>query len=199
MIKAAVRSILLVDEDQKARTSVKVILKKVNDIEIREADNCDSALEILEKQRINIIIAETQMKGVDGIEFTSLVRNKGFDTPVIFLSEHAEVDIVIKALKLRAFDFIEKKSQSKTLLPAVQRALTTKNLELLGKLQSLNLNSIQVSILEMLIKGLGNKEISKTVNLSEQGVKYHLGRLFKRFDSTNRTELRGKIWKLVNF
>lgn len=51
----------------------------------------------------------------------------------------------------------------------------------------------QYSILSLVLEGLSNKEIAQHLNLSEQGVKYHVGHLFKKFKTQNRIELRRKV------
>jgi DNA-binding NarL/FixJ family response regulator len=191
------RSILVVDDDELTRRLVRIILKDLDGLEIVEFKDGPSALATIDKQDIKVIMTDIIMPGMDGVEFISAVRGKGLDTPVVFISGHADKEIILKAVKLSAFDFIEKPFRKEDLLPTVKRALATHDLGILPKLQSLNLNSTQIKVLEMLMKGLSNKEIGIIVNLSEQGVKYHIGNLFKRFETSDRVELRGKIWAML--
>ncbi len=172
-------------------------LKGLKDIEIIESDSISNALEAVDKHNIKLILTDTVLGDKDGMDFISTLRSKGLETPVIFLSSQADKNLAIKALRLKAFDFIEKPFQDEFLLKTVGQALASKDSKFLPKLENLNLNLTQIRVLEMLMKGLSNKEIADVVNLSEQGVKYHVGNLFKRFESSNRSTLRSKIWELI--
>jgi DNA-binding NarL/FixJ family response regulator len=191
------KHILVVDDCEVIRQLIREALINLKQVDIIESNNGISALEILEEQNIKIILTDIEMPGMSGIEFVSEVRKKGLNTPVIFISGEANMELAIQALKLGAFDFIEKPFRGDDILTTVTKALKTQDSVLLTKLEGLNLNSTQIKILEMLMKGLSNKEIAGVVKLSEQGVKYHVGNLFKRFDTNNRGELRDKIWVIV--
>jgi DNA-binding CsgD family transcriptional regulator len=65
------------------------------------------------------------------------------------------------------------------------------------RLERMNLNQKQITILEMIAKGETNKGIAHVVNLSEQGVKYHVGNLLEIFQTKNRLELRSKLHKIM--
>jgi DNA-binding NarL/FixJ family response regulator len=60
----------------------------------------------------------------------------------------------------------------------------------------INLNRTQMRVLEFILAGESNKEIANRINLSEQGVKYHVGILLKMFNVVNRIDLRIKIIQL---
>jgi DNA-binding CsgD family transcriptional regulator len=78
----------------------------------------------------------------------------------------------------------------------LDRALEIVNAHLSKKLQDLNLSSNQIRILELLTQGKSNKEIAGVINISEQGVKYHIGNLFRRFSATCRNDLKSIVRKL---
>lgn len=191
------KKFILVVDDESGRNLIRTALKDLKDVEIIESDNIPNALDAIDKHNIKLILTDIVLGDKDGMDFISTIRNKGLETSVIFLSSQADKNLAIKALRLKAFDFIEKPFQSDVLSKAVEQALTSKDSDFLPKLENLNLNLTQIRVLEMLMKGLSNKEIADVVNLSEQGVKYHVGNLFKRFESPNRSTLRSKIWELI--
>ena len=184
------------DDNENARKFLRNILSQNKTLKIIESQSGISALEIIRKGNIKIILTNTHMPGMSGIEFISEVRSMGNNTPVIFLSEQADKTLAIMALKLRAFDFIEREFQSE-LPAAVIKALATYEIAISEKFQVFGLSTSKNRILEFLLKGFSNKEIADRINISEQGVKYHVSGLFKKFDATNRTELRDKIWKII--
>ncbi len=191
-------SILVVDDDATTRKLIRTILCDIKTEEIIESDSALDALEIIGKCKLKTIITDIKMPGMDGLEFISVLREKGIGIPVIFISGFADKDLAIKALRLGALDFLEKPFQNDMLLAAVTRAIALTDSDVTSRLQSLNLNSTQIKILDMLLKGLGNKEIASRVNLSEHGVKYHVRNLLRRFESSDRSELRNKIWSRIS-
>ncbi len=190
------KSILVVDDDPLTRKLVIAMLADLR-LDIMEANSGLLALEMLRTQSFKTVITDIKMPGMDGLEFITRLQEKNIDIPVIFISGFADKEIAIRALRLGAFDFVEKPFDKVTLVDAVEEAIESQTMTLCSKLQDLNLNSTQIRVLEMLMKGLSNKEIADIVNLSEQGIKYHIGNLLKKFNSENRSTLRVKIRALV--
>jgi two-component system response regulator FixJ len=194
---AVIKKYILVVDDEMGRKLIRLAIKNLRDIEIIETDTVQSALEAIAQYNIKVILTDIVLGEPDGKDLVSIVRNKGLETSVIFVASQADKNLAIKAVRLKAFDFIEKPFQNDILLAAVEKALASSDSEFLPKLENLNLNFTQIRVLEMVMKGLSNKEIADIVNLSEQGVKYHVGNLFKRFESSNRSTLRSKIWEII--
>ena len=67
-----------------------------------------------------------------------------------------------------------------------------------SKLERIELSSQQILILEILLRGCRNKENGNAVNLTEHGVKYHVGIFFRKFKVRNRQELRTKIYDIID-
>ena len=199
MNKLRKRVILIVYDDPNDRAEVKQTLSELKDVGLLEAEDAMSALKMIDDHEIKVMITDIKMNGMGGIELASKVRNReSAKIPVIFFTGHGDKNSAIEALRMGAFDYIEKEDRNSKLLEAVEKALAICDLELAHRLQRLSLNSTQIKVLEMLMKGMSNKEIAEIVNLSEQGVKYHVGNLFRRFHTTGRNELREKIWGMVN-
>lgn len=80
--------------------------------------------------------------------------------------------------------------------PALIKVLK-KETQLRSNLEKMGYNSKQVQILEFMAQGECNKKIASSVNLSEQGVKYHVGIMLKRFNVKNRRDLQKKLQELT--
>src|ERR1700677_2090108 len=106
------KKFILVVDDEQGRKLVRTALKDLGDIEILESDNARNALEITNKYKINLILTDIVLGNRDEIDFISTLRNSGRDTSVIFVSGQADKTLAIKALRLKAFDFIEKPFQN---------------------------------------------------------------------------------------
>ena len=75
-------------------------------------------------------------------------------------------------------------------------SISTVNL-IKSKLEKSDLTSRQILILENVLRGACNKEIANIVNITEQGIKYHISGFLKKFQVKNRKELRLKVYDLL--
>src|SRR5437870_4081166 len=101
-------NVLIVDDDGEVRQCVKQMLELKLDASVIEASDGFAALEILKRIPIHTIITDIQMPKMNGLEFISHVKKLAISAPVIFQTGFADKDVAIQALRLGAFDFIEK-------------------------------------------------------------------------------------------
>lgn len=191
------KSLLIVDDEEILRGSIRTNIRSYFDVNILEASSAQEAMRILDTTTVHAILTDIKLPGTDGIEFFSQIRLKGVKAPVIFITGTTERENVIKALRLGALDFIEKPFPKKILIDAVTKALKTHESHFLTCLQKLDLNSTRIRILECVLTGMSNKEIASRMHLSEQGIKYHVGHLLKKFIAKNRAELKAKVLDII--
>ena len=88
------------------------------------------ALQILADQgeRIDVVITDVIMPVIDGVELMGKIHELYPDLPVILMTAYSNIDIVITAIKKRAFDLILKPVDATLLQQAVEKALKQKNL-----------------------------------------------------------------------
>ena len=70
------------------------------------------------------VILDVRMPGMGGLNVQEALRARGLDLPIIFVSGHADVPIVVRAFRAGAVDFIEKPYNEQLLLDSVQHALS---------------------------------------------------------------------------
>ncbi|MFP6689415.1 MAG: sigma-54 dependent transcriptional regulator [Alphaproteobacteria bacterium] len=117
--------ILIVDDEQDIRLLVAGILEDEG-YQPRVAGDSAAALAMLEASpppALMILDIWLQGSDLDGIELLKLLRRKHPDLPVIMISGHGNIETAVSAIKLGAYDFIEKPFQSDRLLLQVTRAL----------------------------------------------------------------------------
>jgi two-component system response regulator YesN len=71
-------------------------------------DNSAGALEILLSEKIDVLLTDIRMPGLNGLELLASLRAKGIETEVVFLSGYAEFDYAREALKMGAYDYLLK-------------------------------------------------------------------------------------------
>ncbi len=130
--------VLIVDDNSDIRILISSILKD-RGFSVREAANFDQAVnEINQKLPTAAVIDVKLDKGDnDGIELLTMIKKLDKDIPVIMISGHANVQMAIDALKLGAFEFMQKPFSSERLINFVSRAV--ENLEL--KKEKLNMEN----------------------------------------------------------
>ena len=122
------KKILIIEDDNSIRRVVKDILLKENSFEVYEAfDGKDGVKKIIDN-RFNLILCDIKMPKMDGMEVLKKVNLKKISVPFIMLTGHGNVETAVSAMKLGAFDFIQKPPDLNRLLISVRSALKSKKL-----------------------------------------------------------------------
>ena len=116
------RSILVIDDEHGIRNFlVKGLSHFIGFIE--SAENLESAEALRKRCHFDLIIADIKLPGGSGVEWVQNLRESGFNTPVIFITAHAHLDIAIDAIRAGAADFIIKPFRMDQILTAVDRCI----------------------------------------------------------------------------
>jgi two-component system nitrogen regulation response regulator NtrX len=121
-------SILIVDDEPGVRSALGGVLRDegyaVDSVETGEA-----CLERLSAQSYDIVLLDIWLPGVDGLATLARMRERQYDAQVVIISGHGNVESAVRAIKMGAFDFVEKPlSLEKTVL-VVRNALRQRRLE----------------------------------------------------------------------
>lgn len=120
--------ILIVDDELSILKSVKEVLKDEG-YEVTTTETGTDALKAMKDAAPDLVLLDVWMPGMDGIEALSRMRESHPDTVVIVMSGHASIDTAVKAVRLGAYDFIEKPLSLDKLSLTVKNALHKKRLE----------------------------------------------------------------------
>ena len=118
------KEILVIDDNPDIRFLVSNILKEQNFV-LRTAANYDQAVFEINKKIPDLAIIDIKLDkpDKDGIDLLKLLTQKNKTTPVIMISGHATVKVAIEAIKIGAYEFIEKPFSKEKILNYVNRAL----------------------------------------------------------------------------
>jgi putative two-component system response regulator len=121
--------ILVVDDMSLNLRSIKVILEKNYDV--RLAKSGEVALSILRNARVDLILLDIEMPGMSGFETLDLIRLQpnAEKVPVIFVTSHVSTELITKALKHSARDYIMKPCEPEILIRKVYAALNGVNVK----------------------------------------------------------------------
>jgi two-component system nitrogen regulation response regulator NtrX len=121
-------SILVVDDEPGVRSSISGVLRD----EGFDVDTADSGEECLDKANgasYDVIVLDIWLPGLDGLTTLQRLRERQIDSQVVIISGHGNIESAVRAIKMGAYDFIEKPlSLEKTVL-VVRNAMRQRDLE----------------------------------------------------------------------
>jgi two-component system nitrogen regulation response regulator NtrX len=119
--------ILIVDDEEAVRSSLRMIFD-YEGYEVVLAANGPAGLKMAEQEAPDLVILDIKMPQMDGLEVLKRLKAEEPSPPVVILSGHGTVKTAVEAVKLGAFDFIEKPPDSDRMLIVARNALGQKRL-----------------------------------------------------------------------
>jgi two-component system response regulator HydG len=92
------------------------------------AASVHEALQVLARERVDLVISDHQMPGLTGLDLLELMRGENYDIPLIILTGFASIEQAVAAIKAGAVDYITKPVDSRQLEIAVEQALKVQRL-----------------------------------------------------------------------
>ena len=120
----AQEKILLVEDEKLIRWSLSNRLTKEGYVVV-EADRGSEALKALDEQEIDLVLLDYRLPDTDGIQVLKSMAPRFRDLPVIMMTAYSTVESAIEAMKLGAFDYLNKPFEIDELLVTIQKALET--------------------------------------------------------------------------
>jgi len=116
------KTVLIVDDDERVVQSIAGVLEDEG-FQVITAKSGEEAIGIFEQKRPDVTLLDIWMPGMDGIEVLKRLKRMAPDCQAIMISGHATISTAMTAVKLGAFDFIEKPLSLDVLLMTIRRAL----------------------------------------------------------------------------
>ena len=121
-------SILIVDDEPGVRSALRGVLRDEG-YSVDTVDSGEACLQRLAGQSYDVVLLDIWLPGMDGLATLTRMRERQFDAQVVIISGHGNVESAVRAIKMGAFDFVEKPlSLEKTML-VVRNALRQQSLE----------------------------------------------------------------------
>jgi two-component system nitrogen regulation response regulator NtrX len=110
--------ILITEDDRAIRRAIRDILE-MEGHQIDEAENGEEALKKFEDVSFDVLFCDIKMPKMDGLELMRALRELGHQPEIIVMSGHGNIEMAVKALRLGAYDFIEKPLNLNRILVAI--------------------------------------------------------------------------------
>ena len=121
-------TVLAVDDREDSLNFLREYVLEPNGYRVIEANNGVRALQILEKNGVDLIISDLVMPQMGGLELLEALREKGLDIPTVLMTFHGSEGTAVRAFRLGARDYIIKPFAIDEMLNAIDRALTESRL-----------------------------------------------------------------------
>lgn len=113
-------TILVVDDEEVIRD---LCAKALNDYRVVEVENGQAALEFLDRQRVDLLLVDVMMPVMNGLDLLMQVKERDPDQLVIIMTGYADKEVILRALKADADDFIQKPLNLLQLKSTIDKAL----------------------------------------------------------------------------
>ena len=189
--------VYVVDDDQGMLDSTVWLLESVG-LSALAFTSGQAFLEACDARLNACVILDVRMPSMGGLHVQQALIERGINLPVIFVSGHADVPIVVRAFKAGAHDFIEKPYNQQLLLDSVQEALSggsarhtasQEQTELDARLHSLTPR--ERDVLMPLVKGYTTREIALLLGVSVKTIDLYRSRVMKRMQAQHLPDLVG--------
>ena len=130
---SAIARVLIVDDEEDIRKVLSAYLGKIN-YDVDTAENGQDAINKFYKGRYDLILSDLTMPSMDGLELLNKVREYDQDILFLMITGNPSVETAVNAIRIGAYDYIEKPILFEELKVKIERALHTK--ELKGQLRT---------------------------------------------------------------
>lgn len=207
-------NILIVEDHELTRFGLKTTFDGVDFIGIVfEAEYAQKAFDIINNNKIDLIIMDLGLPNMDGIEITKKIRLKNKEVKIVILTSHNDEKEVLESLKAGANAYCSKEINPFRLIEVVRSVLdgaswfdpsiahvvlkAATNSDITSSLDKsdYNLTSREAQILKLITEGYSNNEIAKELVVSINTTKAHVASILQKLEVDDRLQAALKALK----
>lgn len=188
--------VLVVDDHPIVRDGLKSVLQTIRQIElVGICSNGEEVLTLLSSRSVDVILADLRMAPMTGLELLRRVRSIHSDVRVLMFSSYEREEEIYQAFVEGASGYLSKNAPSQQLAKAIiaaasgERVFSKHDIAMCEERhQKRGLTSRELQIIEMLAKGLTNKEIGDVLCISHFTARNLVKRACLKLEASDRTE-----------
>ena len=208
-------NILIVEDHELTRFGLKTALESCEYAEeVYEAESAETAISIVNDKKIDLVIMDLGLPGMNGIEATENIKNHFPEIKVVVLTSHNDSQEVLNSLKAGANAYCSKEINPTRLISVVQSVLEGASwfdpsiahvvLEAASKSQQTSvikpekdygLTSRETQILKLITEGYSNNEIANQLFVSINTTKAHVASILQKLEVDDRLQAALKALK----
>jgi two-component system, NarL family, response regulator len=188
--------ILIVDDHPVVRAGLASMLGTQSRLKvIGSASGGEEALKLLQREAADVILLDLRMPGMNGIEVLRALAGIARSPKVIVLTSFETDEDIYRAVQAGAQGYLLKDTSQHEMIDAITSVHSGKRYiprhiaaRLADRMMRSSLTTREIEILEMLAKGLTNKEIGSALEISDNTVRNHVISIIEKLEVSDRTE-----------
>ena len=194
--------VFVVDDDVDVRESLESLISGAGWL----PEVFASAQEFLSRPRLltpSCLVLDVTLPDLNGLELQKRIAVDRNDMPIIFITGHGDVPMTVSAMKAGAIEFLIKPFRGEALLSAVRHAIERSHVALrqAAELQSVrsrfsSLSRREREVMNLVVRGLLNKQVGSELGITEFTVKAHRGRMMQKMKAASVPDLVNMAAKL---
>lgn len=194
--------ICIIDDDEAIRESLRLLLF-ADGLSSCCFESADDFLETGQDVTFSCMLLDIRMPGKDGLELFQILNREPLLYPVIFITGHGDIPLAVSAIKQGAFDFLTKPFEEGELLTKIRAAMDGFRSTRKRALEDLELRSRveqctprELDVMRLLVRGLPNKGIADTLNISPRTVEIHRAHVMEKMKAESLPALVRMVTQL---
>ena len=193
--KPAVR-VLIVDDHPVVRAGLASLLRRQAGLKLAGAAHSgEEAMEMLKRSSVDVLLLDLRMPSINGIDLLNHLKTSDQKPKVIILSSYEYEEEIYQAVKAGARGYLSKNATREEIIAAIEEVtgggtyFPERIVQWIEERDGRSsLSSREVEILEMVSRGLTNKEIAGALQISHFTVRNHLNHITAKLQVADRTE-----------
>jgi two-component system, NarL family, response regulator len=193
--KAPVR-VLIVDDHPVVRAGLASLLRRQIGVKLAGAAHSgEEALEALKRSCVDVMLLDLRMPSINGIDLLNLLKTRENAPRVIILSSYEFEEEIYQAVKAGARGYISKNAPREEIVAAIEAVagggsyFPERIIQWIDEREDRSsLSAREIEILEMVSRGLTNKEIAGVLQISHYTVRNHINHITAKLEVADRTE-----------
>ncbi|HET7688898.1 MAG TPA: response regulator transcription factor [Nocardioidaceae bacterium] len=191
--------VVLVDDHAVLRAGLEELLGSTQDIiVVGSAPDGASGVEVVRRERPDVVLMDLQMPGTDGVRATEQIVAERLGAEVVVLTSFSDGERIVAALDAGAVGYLLKDSEPDEVIEGIRAASRGESplnaraarqlLEVRRPRPAVPLTAREREVLALVREGLANKQIARRLGITERTVKAHLTSAFARIGVHDRTQ-----------
>jgi two-component system, NarL family, response regulator len=193
--KPAVR-VLIVDDHPVVRAGLASLLRRQVGLKLAGAAHSgEEALEILMRTSVDVMLVDLRMPTINGIDLLNLLKTNDNQPKAIILSSYEYEEEIYQAVKAGALGYLSKNAPREEIVAAIETVVDGGTFfpeRLIKWIEErdarTSLSAREIEILELVAKGLTNKEIAGVLQISFYTARNHVNHISSKLQAADRTE-----------
>lgn len=188
-------TVFIVDDEELIRTLIQRIVETAG-LSAEAFSGAEEFLNWHDPSRPGCLVSDVRMPGMSGLELQAALAERNSPLPVILVTAHADVPMVLQAMKSNVVDFVEKPFDREDLLARIQKAVQLdaerRHAESARRALAARVSSLtprEKEVMDLVVLGMANKQIARQLDLSEKTVEAHRSRLMRKVGARSLAEL----------